>query len=196
MAFYQTIKFITRVIFSLFFPLRVEGKENVPAQGGFVIASNHISYLDPMVIPVTCPRRIGFVARESLFKVPVVGFIIHHLGAIPIRRGSSDIRALKNSINLLKSGKPMVIFPEGTRIAANRNKRVQPGVGMIVVKAGVAVVPTYIEGTDRVMPPKAKWLHRYPVKIIYGKPVTFSKDLTYEEIAGKILDHIYALNPE
>ena len=177
----------------LYFPTKVIGYEHVPRRGGFILASNHASNLDPFALGIIFPRRVSFIAKDSLFKSKISSFLFHNMGAFPIRRESSDFRAIRETLKRLKKGFPVVIFPEGTRLAAKRTKRVQAGIGLIAVKSGVPVVPTYIEGTDKVLGFDSKWFKRSPITVIIGEPRIYTPEQSYEDIAHHILDDIQFL---
>lgn len=180
----------------LCFPLKVYGRENIPAEGAFILASNHVSHLDPMVIPISCHRRLSFVAKESLFKSWPLGAILRGLDAYPIRRGASDLKAVKSILARLKQGTPVTIFPEGTRARPGAQRKVQAGIGLVVVRSHAPVVPVYIEGTDKVLRPGARWLRYVPVKIYFGLPIYFKEKETYPVIAEKIMERVYQLPKE
>jgi 1-acyl-sn-glycerol-3-phosphate acyltransferase len=174
--------------------MKVKGLEHIPKHGPFILASNHISYLDPMVLPVTCSRKMAFVAKEQLFQKKGLGFILKHLGAFPIRRQSSDIKAIRQILKCLKQGRPVLIFPEGTRKAKNQNQDVQSGIGMIAVKTKLPVVPVRVDGTDKVLPPGTKKMRRHPVTVTYGPPLHFPQKDDYSRIAGEVMHTINALS--
>ena len=111
---YTILKPILWVLFKLGLRLNVEGTENIPQEGPLVIASNHLSLLDPPVIGVAATRKVHFMAKQELF-VPILGDIYKALGAFPVRRGGADRAAIKHGIDILKDNKVLAIFPEGTR---------------------------------------------------------------------------------
>ncbi len=191
---YWTIRFFVAFCFRIIFPMQVRGKENIPKEGPFILASNHRSYLDPMVLPVSCPRKMGFVAKEQLFQKFFLGFILKHLGAFPIRRNTSDIRAIKEIFKRLKAGCPILIFPEGTRAAKAKKQEVQSGVGMLAVRSRLPVIPVFVQGTDKVLAPGSKRLKRHLVTVTYGEPLFFQKKEDYSQIAQQIMKKIYSLS--
>ena len=190
---YYIIYFSTKIVSFFFFPRKVYGHEFIPREGGFIIASNHVSNMDPIVLGISCLRRINFVAKYELFQKQPLGFILPKLGAFPIKRDSADFGALKEAISRLKKGKPVLVFVEGTRRIDDAKPVAQSGVGFMAVKAKVPVIPVYIEGTQNVMPPGAKFFKRKPVTVRFGPPVSFDTTQSYEVIAQKILGDIYAL---
>lgn len=174
----------------LSFPLQVQGKENVPQKGAVIFASNHLSYLDPMIIGGCFPRYISYMAKDSLFKNKVFAFFLNGVGAFPVKRESADIGAIKEAFARLKSGSPLVLFPEGSRLSSQ--KETHPGIALIAAKSGVPVVPVYLEGSDRVLPPGAKFLRRRRVSVSFGSPRIYSKETSYEEIADCIMQEIHS----
>ncbi|WP_457622923.1 lysophospholipid acyltransferase family protein [Persephonella sp.] len=187
--------FKVRPIFKKIFRIKVEGLENIPERGGCIIASNHRSHLDPFVLNVISPRPILFMAKKELFEVPVLSWLITKAGAIPVNRNKRDINSLKKAIQLLKIGECVGIFPEGSRARPKTFKKAQSGVGLLVSRAEVPVIPVRIEGTDDVFPVGAKFIKFFksPIVIKVGKPLFFSDNEDYGTISEKIMDHIKSL---
>jgi 1-acyl-sn-glycerol-3-phosphate acyltransferase len=151
------------------------GEENVPASGGFILAGNHVSYLDPALLWAGAPREVHFVAKQELFETPVIGWGLPRLFVLPISRGTADRVAIQRATDLLGYGEPVGIFPEGTRqvpgAPTDEPSEAHAGVAFIAMRADVPVVPVGIAGTDRALPKGAK-LPRFPkVTVRYGEPV-------------------------
>jgi len=174
--------------------MKVLGGENIPKKGAFILASNHKSHLDPMVIPISLNRKISFLAKESLFKGKFLGWLLPKLEAYPIKRESSDFRALRGVFKRLRSGMPVLIFPEGTRVVDEKERQIQPGIGLIVQKSKVPVIPIYISGTSKVFPPKSKKLKRHLVTVKFGKPFEIPSQFTNVEAAQFIMGKILTLH--
>jgi 1-acyl-sn-glycerol-3-phosphate acyltransferase len=170
---YSVIKRISFVLFRLCFGLRVTGLENIPREGAFILSSNHASYLDPLVLIAVSPRRLHFIARETLFNSTLLGWIIRHIETISVKRGGRDMGAVRAALKLLQGGGALGIFPEGTRSKTRELKKARPGVGMFAVKAKVPVVPVYIEGTFDAMPRGFKTIMRRPIRVVIGEPMDF-----------------------
>ena len=160
----------------LFCRLRVQGLEHVPRQGGVVLASNHLSMLDTLVIPYSInrdhgPQIVWAPAKEELFRAPIVSFFLNSWGVFPVRRGKNDLRGIRRILTHMRNGK-MMIFPEGTR---SRDGRLQAGnrmLGKIIYQARPVVIPTLLAGTDRVWGASQRWPRwRAPVSLRYGKPL-------------------------
>ena len=157
-----------RLVERLLFGMRIEGDERVPRDGGVIIASNHISYNDPPVVGSAVPRELHFLAKEELFGNPVFGGIIRSYNAMPVRRAAGDVGAMRKAVRLLKEGKAMIMFPEGTRSLSGRFLKPKPGVGMIASMADVPVVPTFVAGTNNLS--AALWRKR-PLVVRFGEPI-------------------------
>lgn len=196
MLYWITI-FLLKILSFIFFPVRCYGLEHIPRKGSFILASNHLSNLDPPLLGCLIPRRMNFLAKDSLFGSALAGFFLRQLGAIPIRRESSDIRALRAALKLLRRKQPLVIFPEGARAGSKSGlKREGPaylGIGFLAVKSAVPVIPVKIIGTSRVLPPGGNKLRRRHVKVIIGRPLDFSQKKDYEAVARDIMKEINSL---
>ena len=179
----------------IFYPCTFVGREHLPKKGGFLIASNHVSNLDPMIVGSAIYRRCSYMAKESLFKNKIFGFFLHHVGAFSVKRGSSDFGAIRETFRRLERGEPVILFPESTRKKESEGNRARAGVGFLAVKAGVVIVPAFIQGADKVLPPGAKVLKRHRVKVFYGKPIDYrsSKNEDYTAITNEVMDRVYSL---
>lgn len=135
------------VFFRIFSRLEVTGRENIPKEGGVVLASNHASFADPPLVSVASPRMIYFFAKAELFQVPVLGWFIHNVNAFPVKREEHDVGAFRKAYQLLRSGQAVVLFPEGTRSKTGELGQAKPGAGMLAAKAGVPIVPIYIHNS-------------------------------------------------
>lgn len=155
----------------------VRGRDRVPRTGGVIVASNHISFWDPPLIGAAVPRELGFLAKEELFRVPVVGALIRSVNAIPIRRGVADLSGMSRAMDRLKAGGALLIFPEGGRMQDGELHPGRPGVGMMAVQAGVPIVPCCISGSDR---PRRWWYRGARVRIWFG-PAWSWRDLAGRE---------------
>lgn len=184
--FMQTVSF-------LFCPRKISGRENLPLDTNFIIAGNHLSNLDPFMIGISSGRRLSYMAKESLFKNKLLAFFLKEVDAFPLRRDQADLGAMKETLRRLKAGQPVVVFPEGTRKGSATQQKVEPGVGFLVVKSGLPVVPVYVKDTDKVLPPGQKFPTRHAIEIRFGKALYFSQTKDYLQIAQDIHKNIYAL---
>lgn len=183
--------YLFRFVSLFYFPRTIVGRENLPKDTNFIVASNHISNLDPFIVGISAKRRFSYMAKEELFENKIGGFILKSLYAYPIKRFAADAGALRITLKRLKKGETVVLFPEGTRI--EKNKNIEAGIGFIAVKSGLPVIPVHLEGTNMVLRPKAKWLKRHPVKVTFGRPIPIDRNRSYEEISHDIMDQVYAL---
>ncbi|MDY6029543.1 MAG: lysophospholipid acyltransferase family protein [Acidaminococcaceae bacterium] len=173
--------------------MQCTGVENIPKEGPLVLASNHISLLDPPVIGTCANRKVHFMAKQELF-VPVLGYIYRLLGAFPVRRGGADRAAIKQGIDILQSGEVLAIFPEGTRSKTGKLGKAAPGALMMASKTGAAIVPSCVIGTDLKRSGKL-WPK---VTVRFGKPIYFPEGvpLTKEllsELTEEMMRRIAAL---
>ena len=161
-----------RVMFDMFFRGEVVGLENLPTSGAFLIAANHASHLDPPLIGSHVPRQMSFFARKTLWKGGFSTWWLDAVGTIPVDRDSADVGALKRVLRALADGKVMILFPEGTRSPDGKLQEPKPGVGFIVCKTQVPVVPARIFGSFDAFGKGAK-VPRLgtPVTVVFGKPI-------------------------
>jgi 1-acyl-sn-glycerol-3-phosphate acyltransferase len=164
---------IIRLICHINGGLNVIGKENIPEEGGVIIASNHISYLDPPLLGAVIPRMSTSMARKGLFHIPVLGWFIKHY-AFPVDREKTLPSTIKDAVTRVKRGKLLVIFPEGRRSETGILLEGKRGVGMIATLSKVPVIPTLIIGTDKALPCGARWLRRAKISVIFGNPLDVS----------------------
>ena len=149
---YYIVYFGTKVVSWLYFPFTAHQTRNIPRQGAFILASNHISNLDPVLLGICSMRRINFMAKIELFK-GALGYVLTRLGSFPVKRGEADFGAMREALRRLKEGRVILIFVEGTRRIGNEPSKAQAGVGFLAMKSGVPIVPVYVQGTNKVMAP-------------------------------------------
>ena len=162
-----------RVMFDMFFRGEVAGLESLPKHGAFLIAANHASHLDPPLIGSHVPRQMCFFARKTLWVGGAMSWWLDGVGTIPVDRdGGQDVSALKRVLRALAEGKVMILFPEGTRSPDGRLQTPKPGVGFIVCKTQVPVVPARIFGSFEAFGKGAKVPKLgSPVTVVFGKPI-------------------------
>lgn len=170
---YRILKPLALALMRLLFRLEVRGQEHVPPTGPVLLASNHVSVLDPPLVGGASPRVLHFMAKEELFRVPLFGRLITALNARPVRRDGSDGRALKTALRLLGEGRALLVFPEGTRGVEGRLASGKPGAGMLAVMSGAAVVPVHVSGSGRALPPGRMIPRPAKVRIRFGPPLHF-----------------------
>lgn len=139
--------FLGNSVHQLFFRGDVSGVENIPEAGPFILAANHVSFLDPLLLGAKIPREIHYLARKTLFKKGFRGWVLRRVNAIPVDlENESDVGAIRQVLALLREGGAILLFPEGTRTSNGRLQAAKAGVGLIACKAGVPVVPARIFG--------------------------------------------------
>ncbi len=146
--------------------------------------------MDPFILGLASRRRLSYVTKDTLFRNRVLRYLLYRVDAIPIKRGASDFRAMREMLRRLKQGAPVVLFPEGTRQTAGGERKIHEGIGFIVAKAGVPVIPAYIKDSDKVLPPGSKVLKRHRVTVIFGAPLHFTKHQSYADIARQVMDRV------
>jgi len=186
---YYLSRAVLRIIFRILGGLAAVGAENIPKTGGVILAPNHISYVDPPAVGCSMSRQVHYMAKEELFRVPILSAWMHSVGSFPVRRGTADRRALKRAIELLNEGKVVCIFPEGTRSPDGKLQDPELGIGLIALKSRTPVVPALVIGTDKALPPDSKRLHFHPIRIIYGRPLTFP-DLYEARESRQVLEEV------
>jgi len=174
--FYKSCKLVIKPVLKVLYGLRIINKENIPAEGGCIIYANHTSYLDPIVIGAMLDRPINFMAKEELFRIPIIGSIIKLWGAFPVRRNTADITAIRQALNVIKRGEIFGIFPEGTRNKEGRVTVLQPGAALIALKANVPAIPIFIE----------QYKLFGPTNIYVGKPLNLSQYAKERADANKL----------
>ncbi|NKB23488.1 MAG: 1-acyl-sn-glycerol-3-phosphate acyltransferase [Kiritimatiellae bacterium] len=182
--------------------LSIFGIENVPLHGGGIIVANHTSFLDPPVIGggVLKRRGVHFLARGSLFSFPLGEWCLRQIQAIPIEREKGDIGALRKGLSVIKEGKLLALFPEGTRSPDGHFQEAKKGVGFLMAKAKIPIIPAYIDGTFQAYPKGGKWIRPKKIKVYFGTPI-FPVDLeqfgkkkeAYRQISDYIMSEIKAL---
>ncbi len=190
--FYHFIFWPLRIIFALKHPvLRVHGKENIP-EGAAIVCCNHSAFSDPIwVVFAAHPKRIfRTMAKKELFSHKILGFLITKVGAFPVDRSTSDINAVKTSMQILKSGDKLLIFPEGTRIRKGKTSAPHGGAVMIAARMGVPIVPVYLSTDKRFF---------RPLDVVFGEPYhphPSDRRVSNEELdalSQDMMQRIYAL---
>lgn len=182
---------------------RIVGVENVPRHGALIICPSHSGTLDPPMVPAFTPRSDTWsMAKSEYFKGGIIEFMFRSYHAFPVVRHSADRNALRRSFDLLKDGNALIIYPEGTRVETGVLAQPEPGAGFIAQKAGCAVLPVGLTGTRECLPKGARWPHRVPVGISFGKPFMVASKrpdgtkITHQEAAEAIMVEIAELLPE
>ena len=186
---YYLGKVVFKLMFLVIYRCKSSGQENIPEDTGFIIAPNHMSFFDPPLAGCFMKQDLYFMAKQELFDVPILGFIIKRTNAFPVKRGMQDMSAFRNAFTLVENQKALLMFPEGTRSKTGELGKARPGVGMVACNCQVPIVPVKIINTNNMTKFKK-------IEIKYGKPVYPPKEHTKEDylkIAQKVLDDIRAL---
>ena len=180
--FYAVLKvLVTRITLAIWRP-RVEGLDRLPAHGPVIVASNHLSFIDSILIPMICPRRVAFLAKEEYWTSPGIkgwfmkGFFTG-IGAVPVRRGDHRAaqEALDTAFEVVESGIAFGIYPEGTRSRDGKLYRAKVGVGWLALKSKAPIVPVGIIGTNEVLPVGAKFPRMKRITVRFGEPIVASE---------------------
>ncbi len=192
--FYSFAKGLVAFIFSLFMPMKVIGRDNIPKEGGMILALNHRSNIDVIMGGIACPRPLNYMAKKELFENKFLGWLISHLNAFPLDRAGNDLKAIKTALTRLKEGKVLGIFPEGTRVKNGDDVSAKAGVSMLALRAKVPVVPGVIVGDYKIF---------RKVYIIFGEPISLEKYYDTKQssedllkISGEILDEIKKMSDD
>lgn len=170
--------------------LRVENAERVPRRGAVIVSPNHVSFADPPIVAICVKRYAWFLATDEMFQIPILGQLATIMRALPIRQDSPDRSALRRTMELLKQGEAVVVFPEGHVSKDGRLQVVQPGTILLAVQTGAPIVPVGIIATDRMMPPHQWKLHHAGRRMIvrFGEPI-FVEELTGGLKGRAAIDH-------
>ena len=196
---YRAAQVISYTYFKIFHGFNVKGLENIPENKPFILACNHSSFFDPPAIGCKIPRNLHYFARDSLFFWPL-GLLIGKLNSIPVNRGQLDLGTLRKVLRVLKNGHPILVFPEGTRSEDGKLQAPQKGLGLLVSKSSVSVIPARIYGTDKAFGKKhlfPRWGRRIYLNI--GPEISFSDSVDvkskkkYVEISTVVMNAIETL---
>jgi 1-acyl-sn-glycerol-3-phosphate acyltransferase len=199
-VWYWTGHYLALVVAKVFFRFRVVHKERRILKGPVILAMNHESYLDPPLAGVASGREVYFLARKTLLDAPVFGWLLPKLNVVPVDQEGTDRSALKALIRILKSGDGTVVFPEGARTLDGNLQPALPGLGFVIAKTLVPVLPMRIFGARAAMPRGGGRIRLHPITIVIGEPIYFTAaDLeprskeTYQRLSERVMESIAAL---
>ena len=200
---YRIICVIAILFYGILFRRSVKGRHHVPRTGPLIIASNHASFVDPPLIGSSIPREIYFLTRDTLMKNPFWRYLLLRLNCIPVDRDRGDVKALRATIKCVSDGNAVLLFPEGTRTTDGNIQDGKTGIGFIVHKTKVPVLPVYCDGTFDILPKNTKLPRLKKVRVHFGKPLIFSQlyqmkgsQEIYQDITDQIMNAIKALRCE
>jgi 1-acyl-sn-glycerol-3-phosphate acyltransferase len=183
---YKLTRLIARISSTLLFDLKVYGTEHVPRTGGLLLVSNHQSNLDPVLLGVQLPRALSYMAKSELFNVhPLFTWLIRSLGAFPVRQGAGDVGAVKEAITRLQEGDVLNVYPEGSRTETGEIMPMEKGIGLLIRRAKVPVVPVAIDGSFEAWRKGRKLFRRWPIRLQYGPPMDLAH-LKGEQIVERV----------
>lgn len=185
---YDAFRIFARLFGTVCYRLRWEGAENYPAAGGALVCSNHQSYFDPVLVGLTCPRRMNYLARDTLFRNPILAPLIRYLDAIPIDREGGGLAGLKETLRRLKAGEQVLIFPEGTRSPDGEVLSLKPGFCSVARRGKVPLVPVGLDGAYQAWPRTARFPHLGRIAVVIGEPMLpdLIASLTDEQIVHEL----------
>jgi 1-acyl-sn-glycerol-3-phosphate acyltransferase len=168
-GWYRIIRGFFWTVFHTLWPLKVVGQQNVPMQGSAVIVCNHLSMVDPFVVGFGAGRMVNFMAKEELFRVPVVGFLIRKVGAFPVDRSRRDPASMRVALSVLKADELLGMFPEGTRSTIGEMLELRAGAARLASRTRTPIVPAAVINTDRALPP-GKFIRPARISLHFGEP--------------------------
>ncbi|TSB46896.1 lysophospholipid acyltransferase family protein [Alkalicoccobacillus porphyridii] len=167
MGLYELGQFVCRTYLSTMYKVEIEGKENIPDEGGVLLCCNHISNLDPPFLGAYIKRPTRYMAKQELFEKPILKQLLPKLGAFPVKRGGADKQTLRKGISYLNDNEILGLFPEGTRSKDGKLGKGLAGAGFFALKTDAVVIPCAIIG---------EYKRGKPLKLVYGEPIDLSKE--------------------
>jgi 1-acyl-sn-glycerol-3-phosphate acyltransferase len=190
-TFYSFARSVVAGVFKPLYRIEVIGLEHFPKNGGVLLCTNHIHNFDPLVVGITAPRPVHFMAKEELFKVPVLGNIVRKCNAFPVKRGKGDRESLRAGLKVLKDGNVFGLFPEGTRSKTGEIGKGLSGAGFFALRTEADVVPCAIIGPYKSLK---------TLKVVYGKPIAMEEvraaKASAEQVTELIMSEIHKLIKE
>ena len=197
-----------RLVYKFYFGWRVYNAERVPLKGPVILACNHASFLDPMLVGAALKRDINYLARETLFDFPVVGWVLRQWNSVPVDREGGGAKGLKAILDRLLNGGGIILFPEGTRSRDGQLQSARSGVGLTVIKSDAPVVPARVFGTYQAYGRNMRIPRPRRVGVKFGEPMLFEqlraeartctrprlKEI-YQQVADEIMAAIAKLEP-
>ena len=197
-----------RALYKFYFRWRVYNAERVPLEGGVILASNHASFLDPPLVGAGVKRGINYLARENLFRFPVMGWVLRHWQVVPVDRDGGGAAGLRAILDRLLAGGAIILFPEGTRTRDGKLQPARSGIGLTVIKSTAPVVPVRVFGTFDAYGRHLRFPRPHRVAVKYGQPMRFEelraeakvcskprlKEI-YQQVANELMAAIARLEP-
>ncbi len=193
--FYKAMRAIFRMTLTIIFDFKAYGVKNIPLTGGVLMLSNHESYLDPALVGVMVPRIMSYMAKSELFTNKYFGWYIRRLHAFPVKQGRGDISAMRETIERLKEGHLLNIFPEGSRSEDGQLGEIQAGAALVIRRAQVPVVPTIIIGSHQSWPRGQAFPRPAKLRVLYG-PAIMMHEMKAHEITETIDRTFHAMRKQ
>lgn len=178
-VWYDSLRWALRLLAVVVYGVRHTGTRNIPAEGGVLVVSNHQSLFDPPLVGMGCPRRMNYLARDTLFRFAPFRWLIESVDAIPIDREGIGLGGIKEALKRLKRGEMVLIFPEATRSPSGQIAAFRPGFTALAVRSGAAILPVAIDGAFQAWPRGRKFPGPGRIRVHYGQPMLPA------EIAGR-----------
>lgn len=169
---YDALLPIAKIVFAVYAPVTTVGLENIPATGGVLITSNHASYLDSVLVWLTCPRRVAFLGKKELYDSALSAWFFRGYGVIPVDRENPTLSMMRDTLGALREGVPVMVAPEGTRSPNGKLLPFKSGFVKFAYKAHVPILPTAIIGSYEMWPRHNRFPRPGKITVIYGKPIT------------------------
>jgi 1-acyl-sn-glycerol-3-phosphate acyltransferase len=197
-----------RLVYSTYFRWSVYHPERVPSSGPVILASNHASFLDPPLVGAGLRRGINYLARDTLFRYPGMGWLLRHWDSVPVDREGGGAAGLRAILDRLLAGGAIILFPEGTRTRDGKLQPARAGIGLTVIKSTAVVVPVRVFGTYEAYGRHITWPRPRPIAVKYGRPLSFDRRRAeagncskarlkkiYQEVADEIMTAIARIEP-
>lgn len=186
---YTVASGILRPLLTLLYRVRVDGGENVPADGPCVLAANHDSVLDGFFLALATTRQVRFMAKRELYRWPLLREFMHAIGSFPVDRGADAGRAIARGVALLEEGAVIAVFPEGTALP-DKKTGYRRGAARLALAAGAPLVPVALVGTEKTLAPRTHRIGFPRVRIVVGQPIRVERQAVTEEAASKLTDRL------
>ena len=174
-----------RLLYATYFRWRVYHPERVPLTGPLILASNHLSFLDPPLVGAGVTRGINYMARKTLFRYPGIGALLRSWNAVPVDRDGGSASGLKEILDRLKRGGAIIMFPEGTRSLNGQLQPARSGIGLAIIKSSAPVVPVRVFGTFEAYGKGVKFPRPHRIALKYGEPMDFAASRAEAKICSK-----------
>ena len=175
-------RWLVRIVSRLYFRIEFEGVERVPKSGAMIVAPNHVSYFDPFWVSIPIARPLRYMTWDRMTRLPILGKLIVAYGSFPVNVDKGDRAALKASLEQLRAGGGLMLFPEGSRTPTGRLEDFKPGVVRLAIETGAPIVPVTIIGGYRAFSRHHYFPRPFKVRIVYHKPIHLTPPANHAEL--------------